>query len=189
MIDTAASGRTSSETEELPEVARLDAQRFGRKMSRQFPALRNNRSLARKICKLVYAWTARLAWEQEATRRSFGCSAREPPGSDGANPAVTKTWGSLTERDCPVKQPGVFVTAGWVSSLAGGPLRSGPNSSWSPPAPRGFRGLMGIGKRWAITRSPQVGSPTFRISGGFVGARPAPRSPRLVESHYPQRLF
>lgn len=39
---------------ELPEMARLDARRFGRLMNRQFPALRNNPKLTSELCKMVY---------------------------------------------------------------------------------------------------------------------------------------
>jgi hypothetical protein len=38
----------------LPEMAVLDARRFGRRISRQFPGIRNNNPLARELCNIVY---------------------------------------------------------------------------------------------------------------------------------------
>jgi hypothetical protein len=38
---------------ELPELVRFDAQRFGRGLARQFPELRNNPKLAREVGKIV----------------------------------------------------------------------------------------------------------------------------------------
>lgn len=54
-----ADHKPSAETDKnaiamLPEMARLDARRFGRKLTRQFRDVRNNAKLARELCKVLF---------------------------------------------------------------------------------------------------------------------------------------
>jgi len=91
---------------ELPELVRLDAMRFGRRLVRQFPAVRNNPKLAREIWKIISS--------QICTRKRAG----RPP-----RPEITRAEelfkrhrtefggaeGKLWERIC------VEVVPGWAA--------------------------------------------------------------------------
>ena len=52
MPDQSQSGAIMPQ-DELPELVRLDALRFGRRLARQFSGLRNNPKLVRAVCRIV----------------------------------------------------------------------------------------------------------------------------------------